>query len=349
MREEARSLLHRGAFIPAMPLVLDKNRRFDERGQRRLVRYYLESGADGIAAGVHSTQFAIRDPGIHLFEPVLRCVQEEIAAYRRHAGREVLAVAGACGKTPQAVREAEQAMAWGYDAVLLSPGGLKEETEQYLIDRHRETAKAAPVIGFYLQPAVGGRLFSFDYWRSVCAVEGVKAIKCAAFNRYCTVDVARAIAESGREIALYTGNDDSIILDLLTVYHIPVSGKDVPVPTVGGLLGHWGAWTHRAVELFREIRALPQDQPVPPRYLTLAAQVTDVNGAFFDARNGFRGCIAGIHEALRRQGLMDGVWLLNKNEGLSPGQKEEIDRVWRMYPGLRDDAFTSEFLQRNSL
>ena len=347
MRGEAYELLHRGAFIPAMPLVLHEDRSFDEKGQRRLIRYYLACGVDGIAAGVHSTQFAIRDPKIGLFEPVLRCVREEIAAYRARTGREVLAVAGACGKTEQAVREAEQAVSWGYDAVLLSPGGLNAESEAYLVDRHRQVAKAAPVIGFYLQPAVGGRLFSFDYWRRVCAIEGVEAVKCAAFNRYCSLDVARAIAESGRNIALYTGNDDNIIADLLTVYRFPVNGKDVRVPTVGGLLGHWGAWTHRAVEIFREIRALPEDAPVPRSLLSLAAQVTDVNGAFFDAKNQFRGCIAGMHEVLRRQGLMGGVWLLDEKEGLSPGQKEEIDRVYRQYPDLNDDAFVAAFLQND--
>jgi hypothetical protein len=345
MRKEAYELLHRGAFIPAMPLVLHEDRSFDERGQRRLIRYYLACGADGIAAGVHSTQFAIRDPKVGLFEPVLRCVQEEIAAYRARAGREVLAIAGVCGKTEQAIREAEQAVSWGYDAVLLSPGGLNAESETYLVDRHRQVAKAAPMIGFYLQPAVGGRLFSFDYWRKVCEIDGVEAVKCAAFNRYCSVDVARAIAESGRDIALYTGNDDNIIADLLTVYRFTINGKDVCVPTVGGLLGHWGAWTHKAVEIFREIRALPEDAPVPRSMLTLAAQVTDVNGAFFDAKNQFRGCIAGMHEVLRRQGLMGGVWLLDEKEGLSPGQKEEIDRVYRQYPDLNDDAFVADFLQ----
>ncbi len=347
MRKEAHALLHRGAFIPAMPLVLKEDRSFDEHGQRRLVRYYLECGADGIAAGVHSTQFAIRDPGIGLFERVLRCVSEEIASFRTRTGREILAVAGACGRTEQAVREAEQAVSWGYDAVLLSPGGLNAETEGYLVDRHRQVCRVSPVIGFYLQPAVGGRLFSYDYWQQVCGIEGVEAVKCAAFNRYCTLDVARAIACSGRDIALYTGNDDNILADLLTVYRFPVDGKEVRVPTVGGLLGHWGAWTHRAVELFREIRALPEDAPVPRRLLETAARVTDANGAFFDAKNSFRGCIAGMHEVLRRQGLMDGVWLLDEKEGLSPGQKEEIDRVYRMYPDLNDDDFAAEFLRKD--
>ena len=347
MRKEALELLRRGAFIPAMPLVLHEDRSFDEHGQRRLVRYYLECGADGIAVGVHSTQFAIREPRFGLFERVLRCVSEEIADYRARTGREVLAVAGACGRTEQAAREAEREVSWGYDAALLSPGGLNGESEAYLIDRHRQVARVSPVIGFYLQPAVGGRIFSYDYWLQVCAIEGVEAVKCAAFNRYCTLDVARAIAESGRNVALYTGNDDNIVSDLLTVHRFTVNGEEKRVPTVGGLLGHWGAWTSRAVEIFREIRSLPEDAPVPRRLLTLAAQVTDVNGAFFDARNAFKGCIAGIHEVLRRQGLMGGVWLLDENEGLSPGQKEEIDRVYRMYPDLNDDEFAAEFLRRN--
>ena len=347
MRESARNLLHRGAFIPAMPLVLDENRQFDEKGQRRLVRYYLESGVDGIAAGVHSTQFAIRDPKIGLFEPVLRAAQEEIAAYRARTGREVLAIAGACGEIGQAVREAEQAVAWGYDAALLSPGGLGDRDEAYLIERHRQVAKVCGVIGFYLQPAVGGRIFTYDYWRQVCAVDGVEAVKCAAFNRYCTVDVARAIAFSGRDIALYTGNDDNIFFDLMTTYRFRAEGKDVSVPTVGGLLGHWAAWTHRAVELFRQLKALPPDAPLSPEWLSLAARVTDANGAFFDARNNFRGCIAGMHEVLRRQGLMKGVWCLDEKEGLSPGQKEEIDRVYALYPDLNDDDFVAGFLRRN--
>ena len=347
MREAADTLLHRGAIIPAMPLVLDENRKFDEKGQRRLVRYYLESGADGIAAGVHSTQFAIRDPKIGLFEPVLRCVQEEIAAYRARTGREILAVAGACGDIRQAVREAEQAASWGYDYALLSPGGLADRDEAYLVERHRQAAKICGVIGFYLQPAVGGRLFSYGYWRDVCDVEGVQAVKCAAFNRYCTVDVARAIAFSGRKIALYTGNDDNILFDLMTTYVFDVNGKTARVPTVGGLLGHWAAWTHRAVEIFRELKRLPEGAPLSSDWLSLAARITDANGAFFDVRHNFRGCIAGMHEVLRRQGLMKGVWCLDENEGLSPGQTEEIDRVYRMYPDLNDDAFVADFLQKN--
>lgn len=347
MRDSARKLLHQGAFIPAMPLVLDEHRKFDEKGQRRLVRYYLESGVDGIAAGVHSTQFAIRDPKIGLFEPVLRCVQEEIAAYRTRTGREVLAIAGACGPIEQAVREAEQAVSWGYDAALLSPGGLNDRDEAYLIQRHRRVADRCSVIGFYLQPAVGGRLFTYDYWQQVCEIEGVEAIKCAAFNRYCTVDVARAIAFSHRDIALYTGNDDNIFFDLMTTYRFQVEGHEIAVPTVGGLLGHWAAWTHRAVELFRQLKALPPDAPFSPEWLSLAARVTDANGAFFDERNHFRGCIAGMHEVLRRQGLMKGVWCLDEKEGLSPGQMEEIDRVYAQYPDLNDDAFVADFLRRN--
>ena len=344
MRKEAHALLHQGAFIPAMPLVLKEDRSFDERGQRRLIRYYLESGADGIAVGVHSTQFAIREERIGLFEPVLRCAQEEIAAYRARTGREVLAIAGACGKTEQAVREAEQAVSWGYDAVLLSPGGLMEESEQYLIDRHRQVARVSPVIGFYLQPAVGGRLFSYDYWLKVCATEGVEAVKCAAFNRYCTLDVARAIAASGRDVALYTGNDDNIVIDLLTPYVVPVDGKDDKLNFVGGLLGHWCVWTRKVVEMFEMIKSYRNSETIPSSLLTLAAQVTDANSAFFDTANSFKGCIAGVHEVLYRQGLMEGIWCLDVDETLSEGQKEEIDRVYKMYPHLNDDDFVKSHL-----
>ena len=347
MRSAQEALLRRGAFIPAMPLVLNEDRTFNEKGQRRLIRYYLESGADGIAAGVHSTQFAIRDPKFGLFETVLRCVQSEVEGYRARTGRSILLIAGACGDTVQAQREAEFAARTGYDAVLLSPGGLNGKSEEYLIDRHKQVGSICDVFGFYLQPAVGGRLFSYDYWAQVCAVPAVKAIKCAAFNRYCTVDVARAIAFSGRDIALYTGNDDNILTDLMTEYRFEVNGSMVRVPTVGGLLGHWSAWTHTAVQLFRRIRAIQPGAPVDAELISLAAAVTDANGAFFDRLNGFHGCIAGMHEVLRRQGLMQGIWCLDEREGLSPGQSEEIDRVYKMYPELNDDAFAAAFLAKD--
>ena len=342
MRSDSFDLLMRGAMIPAMPLALTADRRLDEAVQRRLVRYYLSAGADGIAAGVHTTQFAIRDPAHGLLEPVLALVMEEIESFRRRTGRPVLAVAGACGPTGQAVREAQLAGRLGYDAVLLSPGGLPDCDEEALLERTRAVTGVMDVVGFYLQPAVGGRRLSFGYWQRLCAIEGVAAIKCAAFDRYCMADVARAVAFSPRPVALYTGNDDSILTDLMTQYRF----GDRTVRVRGGLLGHWAVWTHTAAQLFREIQALPPDGPVPRRLLTLAAQVTDANGAFFDVRGGFAGCIAGIHEVLRRQGLLSGIWCLDPQEGLSPGQAEEIDRVYAMYPHLNDDAFVKAFLER---
>ena len=345
MRKEAKALLLNGAFLPAMPLVLDENRKFDEVGQRRLIRYYLAAGADGVAAGVHTTQFAIRNPEIGLLEPVLRTAAEELAAYREKTGREVLAVAGVCGPEEQAVREAKLARSLGYDAVLVSPGGLSRLSEEELLHRTAAVAEVLDVVGFYLQPAVGGRVFSYDYWEKLCAIPNVAAVKCAAFDRYLTLDVARAIAFAPHEVALYTGNDDNILIDLLTEYRFRgENGETVSVRTRGGLLGHWAAWTHAAVEIFHKIKALAPGSPVDPALLTLAAQVTDVNSAFFDTANNFKGCIAGIHEALRREGIMKGIWCLDPDETLSPGQAEAIDRVHAMYPHLHDDAFAKAFL-----
>ncbi len=349
MRKEAEKLLMGGAFLPAMPLCLDADRHFDEKKQRRLVRYYLESGVDGIAAAVHTTQFAIRDPKINLFETVLRVVMDEIVKYRARTGREIIAVAGVCGEAPQAVAEAKLIRSLGYDAALVSPGGLAHLTEAQLIDRTKQIAEVLPVVGFYLQVAVGGRVFSYDYWEQVCAIQNVKAIKCAAFDRYLTVDVARAIAFADHPIALYTGNDDSIIIDLLTEYAFQDGDAVRKVRTVGGLLGHWSAWTATAVKLFREIRDMDLSMPIDRKWMTIAAQVTDANSAFFDSANRFHGVIAGMHEVLRRQGLMDGIWCLDPEEGLGPGQKEAIDRVYAMYPDLNDDAFVREFIARDAI
>jgi len=348
MNKEALNLLHAGAFLPAMPLVLDENRKFDEAGQRRLVRYYMEAGVDGLAVAVHTTQFAIRNPEINLFETVLRVVKSEMDAYTARTGRQLLAVSGVCGEAAQAVAEAKLAGSIGYDAVLVSPGGLAHLTEEQLIDRTRRIAEVMPVVGFYLQVAVGGRVFSYDYWKQVCAIRNVKAIKCAAFNRYLTVDVARAIAFADHDIALYTGNDDSIINDLLTQYAFHDGDQVRTVRTVGGLLGHWSAWTKTAVDMFRKIQALPENEPIDPAWYTLAAQVTDVNSAFFDSRNNFAGVIAGMHEVLRRQGLIKGIWCLDPEEGLGEGQSGEIDRVYAMYPELNDDAFVADFLKKDA-
>ena len=347
MRQEAEKLLMSGAFLPAMPLVLDDNRHFDEAGQRRLIRYYLEAGVDGLAAGVHTTQFAIRDPKINLFERVLKASKDEMNLYTARTGKPLLAIAGVCGDTAQAVSEAEKAVDMGYDAVLVSPGGLKDKSEGELIERAKAIAGVSDIVGFYLQVAVGGRVFSYDYWRQMCLIPRLRAIKAAPFNRYLTADVARAIAFADHEIALYTGNDDSIVQDLLTTYSFYDGAKTLSVRARGGLLGHWSAWTKTAVDLFRRIKSMPEGAPIDPGLLTLGAQITDANSAFFDSRNDFAGVIAGMHEVLRRQGLMKGIWCLDPNETLGAGQAEEIDRVYAQYPDLNDDAFVKAFLERD--
>jgi dihydrodipicolinate synthase/N-acetylneuraminate lyase len=322
--------LMKGAVIPAHPLALTADRKLDERRQRALTRYYLAAGAGGVAVGVHTTQFAIRDPKVGLFEPVLRLAMEEMR------GREVVKVAGAIGATAQAVREAELARSIGYDAVLLSLAALGQASDDELIEHSRRVAEVAPIFGFYLQPAVGGRVLPYSFWRRFAEIDNVVAIKMAPFNRYQTLDVVRAVADSGRaDIALYTGNDDNIVMDLMNVYRI--GGIEWRIP--GGLLGHWAVWTKRAVELLERI----QWSTVPSEDFFIANnEVTDSNSAFFDAANGFQGCIAGLHEVLRRQGLLEGRWCLDEREELSPGQMEEIDRVYRQYPHLNDDAFVRE-------
>lgn len=343
-RQSALDKLHEGTFIPAHPLALNADRKLDERHQRALTRYYLAAGAGGIAVGVHTTQFAIRDPKIGLFEPVLRMAADEIDAYENKTGEAIVRIAGVCGPVEQALREAELAQRLGYDAVLLSPGGLDHISEQELIERTKEVASVMPVIGFYLQPSVGGRWLSFDYWRQLCEIDNVVAIKSAPFNRYGTLDVVRATAMSSRsdEIALYTGNDDNIGIDLLTTYKFSDNGKIYEKRFVGGLLGHWAVWTATAVKIFNRFKKAAQQETMPAELLTSAAQITDANSAFFDAANGFAGCIAGIHEVLHRQGLLEGIWCLDEHETLSSGQKEEIDRVYAAYPHLNDDAFVAK-------
>ena len=344
MKRQALDILHRGTVIPATPLALDENRQFDEARQRLLTRYYLEAGAGGIATAVHSTQFEIRDPSVNLFETVLKTVSSEVAAYEAETGKTVVRIAGVCGQIEQAVAEARLARTYGYDAVLLSPGGLADFDEDYLVERTKAVAAEMPVIGFYLQPSVGGRVFSYHYWEQICEIPNVVAIKCAPFNRYLTQDVVRACAFSSRsdEIALYTGNDDNIVVDLLTEYAFTKDGKTITKRFAGGLLGHWCVWTHTVAEMFPQL----QNQKATPELLTLAAEITDANGVIFDAAHNFAGCIPGIHEILRRQGLLKGIWCLNPNEVLTEGQSEEIDRICRMYPHLTDDQFVKEFLRR---
>lgn len=343
---EQSAALRDGLVIPAHPLALTSDRQLDERRQRALTRYYLDSGAGGIAVAVHSTQFEIRDPSVGLFEPVLRLAAEEVE--RCAPDRPFLKVAGVCGPVEQAVKEAKTAAGYGYDIALVSMGGLPELTEDQHLDRIREIAGIMPVFGFYLQPSVGGRSFSFGFWRKLADIEGVVGIKMAPFNRYQTIDVVRAVCESPRreEIVLYTGNDDNIVADLLTVYRFPVQGRIVEKRIVGGLLGHWAVWTHKAVELLEAVKKVRQGSVVPVEWLTRNVEITDSNAAFFDPSHGFHGCIPGIHEVLRRQGLLAGRWCLNPEEELSPGQMEEIDRVYRAYPHLNDDAFVASRLHK---
>lgn len=342
--EKALEILARGTVIPATPLALDKNRAFDEKTQRTLMRYYLDCGVGGIATAVHSTQFAIRDPRIGLFEPILKLVAEEIDTFEARSGRTVVRVAGACGPTEQALREAQLALKYGYDTVLLSPGGLADMTEDELLRRTEAVAKVLPVIGFYLQPAVGGRAFGYPYWEKLCAIDNVVAIKSAPFDRYLTLDVIRAAAFSPRsaKIALYTGNDDNIITDLLTTWRFVQGSRTLTKRFSGGLLGHWCVWTHRVVEIFEQLQAARENDVIPAKWLTLAQEITDANGALFDRAHGFRGCIAGLHEVLRRQGIFKNILCLDPQETLSPGQMEEIDRVYAMYPHLNDNDFVRE-------
>ena len=344
----ARKRLLDGLVIPAHPLALDSSRKLDERRQRALSRYYLTAGAGGLAVGVHTTQFEIRDPKVGLFRPVLELAAECVAEQRRPQKRRVVQIAGVCGKTKQAVAEAELATDLGYDVGLLSLAAMATASIPKLIDHAEAVAEAIPLFGFYLQPSVGGRVLGYHFWRRFVEIERVVAIKIAPFNRYQTLDVVRAVAESGRDdIALYTGNDDSILMDMVTQFRFSSSKADAPLRIVGGLLGHWAVWTRRAIDHLQEARRLTNnDFPTPQQYLRLANQVTDANAAFFDPQNGFAGCIAGIHEVLRRQGLLEGLWLLNESEGLSKGQSDEIDRVYGAYPHLNDDLFVRQNVDR---
>ncbi len=336
--------LRQGVVIPASPLALNSNRKLDERRQRALCRYYAAAGVGGLAVGVHTTQFAIRDPKIGLFEPVLELVAEEMTRSDQNRSVPLIRIAGVCGRTEQAVREAEQARLLGYHAGLLSLGAMRDSDLPELLAHCRAIAEMIPLVGFYLQPSVGGRVLPYAFWRQFAEIENVVAIKIAPFNRYQTLDVVRAVTESGREdIALYTGNDDNIVLDLLTPFGFSVESKPRERRVVGGLLGHWSVWTRCAVELLNRChKTVENGGDISAGILRLANEVTDSNAAFFDAANGFAGCIAGLHEVLRRQGLLEGIWCLDPDEALSPGQVEEIDRVYRTYPHLNDDNFVAE-------
>jgi dihydrodipicolinate synthase/N-acetylneuraminate lyase len=329
-----REHLRLGQVIPAHPLALTADRTLDERRQRGLTRYYIDAGAGGIAVGVHTTQFAIRDPSIGLFRPVLEIAMDE-AKSRVDASRPFAMIAGVVGHTPQATTEAEIAAALGYDAGLLSLGAWKTESENELLDHCRVIGETIPLFGFYLQPAVGGRVLSYRFWREFAEIPSVWAIKIAPFNRYQTIDVIRAVVESGRDdIALYTGNDDNIVADLLTPFPVHVGGATVLRWIDGGLLGQWAVWTRAAVDMLERIKVARASGVLDAALLSEGAALTDANSAVFDAANRFAGCIPGIHEVLRRQGLLDGIWCLDPHETLSPGQAEEIIRVERSYPEL---------------
>ena len=340
--------LYQGCVIPAHPLALNAEHTLDEKRQRLLTRYYIAAGAGGIAIGVHTTQFEIRRPEFNLLEPVLKITAEEID--KAKLDRPFLKIAGILGPKDQAIQEAALAIKNGYHLGLLSMGGLNQYSEKEILQRTEEVAKIIPVFGFYLQPSVGGRIFSYAFWEAFANIKNVLAIKIAAFNRYQTLDVIRAVCNSGRseEIALYTGNDDNIVADLLTPYRFNVDGNVIEKRFVGGLLGQWAVGTHRAVKLLEEIRQhiRHRDQPMGI-LLSKGVALTDYNAAIFDVANHFKGCIPGIHEVLRRQGILKGTWCLNPDEVLSPGQYEEINRVHHYYPELTDDDFITTFLQNN--
>ncbi|QDS96911.1 dihydrodipicolinate synthase family protein [Adhaeretor mobilis] len=347
-QQQFRQQLQRGMAIPAHPLALTAERKLDERRQRGLSRYYIDSGAGGLAVGVHTTQFQIHDPKCGLLEPVLALAAEEISRANLSRETPLVPIAGICGPTEQAVQEASLARDLGYRFGLVSLAALKGQTHEQLIDHCRAVSEVIDVFGFYLQPSVGGMDLPFSFWRDFCDIPNVAAIKIAAFNRYSTSEVIRAVTESGREdIALYTGNDDNIVCDLLTEYQFLADGKNVSRRFCGGLLGQWAVWTSLAVRLQAECQqVIDAREGVPHELLATATALTDANAAIFDVAHDFHGCVPGIHEVLRRQGLLEGIWCLDENETLSPGQAKQLDRVMQSYPELSDDAFVAENLDR---
>lgn len=348
-RPEILELIRKGVVIPATPLALTSDRKHDERRQRALYRYYVEAGSGGVAVAVHSTQFEIRDAEHNLFKPVLEIGAEELTNEKFTGGRPIVKIAGVCGQTSQAVKEAELATSLGYDAGLLSLAALKDATEDQMIEHCHQVSKIVPIIGFYLQPAVGGRVLPFSFWRRFAEIENVVAIKMAPFNRYQTIDVVRAVAEAGREkdITLYTGNDDNIIADLLSPYVIQTAAGEKHLRIRGGLLGQFCVWTKKAVELLDEIHQIVDSgNAVPMEMLRKNIELTDANAVVFDAANKFAGCIPGIHEILRRQGLLENILCLNPHEVLSNGQSEELDRIQKSYPWMQDDEFVKANLDR---
>lgn len=347
MDQAIKEKLFDGAFIPAHPLALKKDLSIDEEVQRRLTRYYISAGVGGIAIGVHTTQFEIREPQFDYYKTALSLCADEI---NKLQPKDFIKVAGICGTTENAVKEASMAKELGFDLGLLSMGGLNNYSEDELIERTKKIAAFIPVFGFYLQPAVGGRILSYDFWKAFCEIENVNAIKVAAFNRYQTLDVVRAVCYSSRknEIALYTGNDDNIINDLVSTYQFTIDGEQVEKGFVGGLLGHYSVWTKKSVEIFNLIKnGIKTGSLDYKKTLQTNNEVTDMNAALFDVAHNFKGSIAGIHEVLRRQGLMNGIWCLSDKEKLSPGQDAELTRVCTEYKHLTDDDFVKHFLAKD--
>lgn len=340
--------LQAGLVIPAHPLALDQRRKFDERSQRALTRYYLDSGSGGVAVGVHSTQFEIREAKYGLFQPVLELAVETITLWEREHERPIVRIAGICGRTAQAMQEARLARELGYHSGLLSLAAFQGAPIGAMLAHAAEVAQEIALFGFYLQPAVGGVELPYAFWRAFLEIPNVVGIKVAPFNRYQTLEVMRALADSGRsqQVALYTGNDDHIVMDLLTRQPVQVGDQPVMIEFKGGLLGHWACWTSKAVVYHAGCRTAVCQPTIPTGLLTLAAQVTDCNAAFFDAAHQYAGSLAGINEVLRRQGLMQSNLCLDELQCLSPGQMEEIERVYCAYPNLNDDDFVRQNLER---
>jgi hypothetical protein len=343
MNSGVRRLIAEGTVLPAHPLALDADRKLDIAHQRALTRYYLDAGAGGLAVGVHTTQFAIREVG--LYRPVLELAAATASQWTK---RPLALVAGLAGPTRQALAEADIARGVGYHAGLLSLAAMKHASEDEIVAHCEQIAREIPLVGFYLQPAVGGVILSADFWRRFAEIDNVIAIKIAPFNRYRTLDVLRGVAAAGAldRITLYTGNDDHILLDLTLPFDLRDKGVTVRTHIRGGLLGHWSVWTHSAVRQFERCRSVRGKESLPADLLALDARVTDCNSAFFDVANDFHGCIAGCHEVLRRQGLMRGIWCLDPNEGLSRGQVKEIDRVYNEHADLSDDDFVASRLDQ---
>ncbi len=347
--DEVPERLREGVVIPAHPLALTVDRKLDERRQRALTRYYLDAGAGGLAVGVHTTQFAIREPRYNLLRPVLELAADVIREHESATGSRIVRVAGICGQTPDALRDAELARELGYDLGLLSLSALPDADDEALVAHARRVAEVIPLFGFYLQPDVGGRLLSRRFFSLLAEVPNLIAVKMAAFDRGLTFEAIEGIEDSGRgdEVILYTGNDNFIIEDLTEGYSIQTSSGPKLRRMAGGLLGHWAVWARAAVTTLEEIKeARAVDDFDPRQFAELASQVTEMNHFLFDFDNGFRGCIPGVHEILRRQGLFEGVWCLDPDEVLSPGQAEALTRVCEACPHLIDDVFVAKNLDR---